>query len=91
MKLTQFCELAALSDELTTYHYKVLFLLISRSMTQAQIAEELGVARQNVNRVCQELTSMNLILCERVEGRNKFLGINKNIKDIGVKGQIKFL
>ena len=90
MKITEYCGMVARLDGLTTYHYKVLFLLMQKSMTQSQMSEELGVMRQNMNKVCKELESMNLITTERTEGRNRFLGINKNMKDVGVKGQLKF-
>lgn len=90
MKVSEYCGVVARMGELTTYHYKVLFLLMEKSMTQSQMAEELGVIRQNMNKVCRELESMNLIVTDRIEGRNKFLAINKSLKNVEVKGQLKF-
>lgn len=89
MKKTELYELYA-SCKFTTYHYKILFLLLKNSYTQKEISNKLGVAKQNINKTCKELLSMDLIKVSKVIGNNKYLEINKNPK-LQIKGQLKIL
>jgi DNA-binding MarR family transcriptional regulator len=83
-------ELLALADGLTTYHYRILFLLLGQDgMTQSKLAEKLDLNRQNCHKVCKELLNRNIIYVSREEGKNKYLSINEKIKDTGIKGQLK--
>lgn len=62
-------------DGLTTYHYKVIFLLLDGSeYTQVQMAELLDSTKQNINKVCQRLYQQDIIHKNHIEGRNVFLG-----------------
>ncbi|MDE6425470.1 MAG: MarR family transcriptional regulator [Ruminococcus sp.] len=70
-------------------------LLLIKSYTQSQLAERLGLKRQNVHRCVKELEEHGYILVDRVEGRNKFIKANTSVKDIHkadeqVKGQLMF-
>lgn len=69
-------------------------LLLTKSYTQAQLADKLGIKRQNVHRCIKELEEHGYISVDRVEGRNKFLKANTSAKDIHnddfVKGQLTF-
>lgn len=91
---TEYLELLATSNFTTAYHYRVLMLLLTGSYTQSQLAERLGLKRQNVHRCVKELEEHGYILVDRVEGRNKFLKANTSAKDIHnddfVKGQLTF-
>lgn len=60
MKSKERFELYATLD-LTTYHDKVIFLLMSKEFTQSQIAEILNVKKQNICSVCRNLKAMGLI------------------------------
>lgn len=83
------CEILAQADGLTTYHYKILLLASTKSMTQTQISEKLGIAKQNCNRACKELLNRDFLIIIKEEGRNKFLATNEKIKDVGIKGQMR--
>lgn len=84
-------EILAMADGLTTYHYRILFLLIGRDeMTQSQLAEKLGINKQNCHKVCKELLNRDMLCISREEGKNKYLRVNDKLKDSGIKGQLKF-
>lgn len=64
---------------LTTYHYKViLYLLGKKESTQSEMSKEFEVSKQNINKVCKELSSMDIIQVKRKEGRNIFWSLNPN-------------
>ena len=56
---------ALANADLGTYHYKVLLLLETKPMTQAQVSEILKIKKQNIK--------MGLLEVDRIEGRNQFL------------------
>ncbi len=78
----EYLELLATSDFATAYHYRVLMLLLTKSYTQSQLAEKLGMKRQNVHRCVKELEEHGYILVDRVEGRNKFIKANTSVSNI---------
>ena len=83
-----FVKLAELKG-LTTYHYKVLFYLMGKKeITQSQIAKELEVSKQNINKVFKELHSMDLIYKHKVEGRNVYWRIHPK-PTFQAKGQLR--
>lgn len=94
----QYFEMFAKSDFATTYHYKIVLLLLATgALTQAQIADELNMKRQNVNRYVKDLLEHGYITVERIEGKNKFLKVVTSIKDIRstnsdevISGQLEF-
>lgn len=94
----QYFEILAKSDFATTYHFKIVLLLLATgALTQAQIANELNMKRQNVNRYVKELLEHGYITVERIEGKNKFLKVVTSIKDIRstnsdevISGQLEF-
>lgn len=91
---TEYLELLATSNFTTAYHYRVLMLLLTGSYTQSQLAEKLGLKRQNVHRCVKELEEHGYILVDRVEGRNKFIKANASVKSIRIadsqlEGQLK--
>lgn len=64
---------------LTTYHYKIIiYLLGKKEATQAEMTLELETSKQNINKVCKDLNSMNIIEVKRKEGRNIFWTLNPN-------------
>ena len=79
---TEYLEMLAASNFFTAYHYRVLMLLLTGSYTQSQLAERLGLKRQNIHRCVKELDEHGYILVDRVEGRNKFIKANTSVKDI---------
>lgn len=79
---TEYLELIATSNFATSYHYRVLLLLLTGSYTQSQLAEKLGLKRQNVHRCVKELEQYGYILIDRVEGRNKFIKANMSVSTI---------
>ena len=79
---TEYLEMLAASNFFTAYHYRILMLLLTGSYTQSQLAERLGLKRQNVHRCVKELDEHGYILVDRVEGRNKFIKANISVKDI---------
>ena len=85
--LDSLCQIYAKSHELTTYHYRVLFLLMKNEMNQAQMTIELETTKQNINKVCKELLQMDLIYISCIEGRNKYYKINEK-PCVQLKGQI---
>lgn len=92
---TEYLELLATSNFTTAYHYRVLMLLLTGSYTQSQLAEKLGLKRQNVHRCVKELEEHGYILVDRIEGRNKFIKANTSVKSIRIadsqlEGQLKF-
>ena len=86
MKENERFELYA-SLNLTTYHYKVILLLMSRELTQTQIAKELDVKKQNIYTACRDLKSMDIIYESTKIGNNVYLALNKSPK-VQVKGQM---
>ncbi|MDE5834594.1 MAG: MarR family transcriptional regulator [Ruminococcus sp.] len=94
----QYFEILAKSDFATTYHYKIVLLLLATgALTQAQLADELNMKRQNVNRYVKDLLEHGYVTVERIEGRNKFLKVVTSIKDIRstnsdevISGQLEF-
>ena len=86
----KYLEFLAKSD-LTTYGYKILLMLNIKPQNQAQLADELGILRQNVNRCVKDLEARNLIEVDRIEGRNKFYKAVTNLKVLSdwIPGQIK--
>lgn len=94
----QYFEMFAKSDFATKYHYKIVLLLLStETLTQAQLADELHMKRQNVNRYVKELLKHGYIKVNRIEGKNKFLEAVTSIKDIrptksdeAISGQLEF-
>lgn len=88
MKIEILRQLAELK-ELTTYHYKVILLLLaSKEATQTQIAKILDVPKQNINRVFRDLVSMNIVIESRKEGTSIFWKLNPK-PNLQVNGQIK--
>lgn len=79
----------ATDSNLKTYHYKVLFLLKTGDMTQANICKELGVSKQNLNKIIKELESIGYIKVHHEEGRNKYYQIDNN-PNLQLKGQQAF-
>lgn len=74
--------------ELTTYHYKViLYLLGKKEATQAEMTQELETSKQNINKVCKDLSSIDIIEIKRKEGRNIFWVLNLN-PTFKAKGQL---
>lgn len=75
--------------ELTTYHYKVILYLDGMGeITQTQMSEYFETTKQNINKVCKDLESMDIIQTKRKEGRNIFRVMNPEPK-FQIKGQIK--
>ena len=64
---------ALATADLGTYHYKVLLLLETKPMTQAQVSEILKIKKQNINKYVSDLKKMGLLEVDRIEGRNQFL------------------
>ena len=64
---------ALANANLGTYHYKVLLLLETKAMTQAQVSEILKIKKQNINKYVSDLKKMGLLEVDRIEGRNQFL------------------
>lgn len=79
---TEYLELLATSNFTTSYHYRVILILMTGTYTQAQLSEKLGIKRQNINRCVKELEEHGYILVDRVEGRNKFIKANTSVKAI---------
>lgn len=74
---------------LTTYHYKViLYLLGKKESTQSEMSKKFEISKQNINKVCKELSSMDIIQVKRKEGRNIFWSLNSN-PTFQHKGQMK--
>ncbi len=76
-------------EGLTTYHYKVILLLLGGSeYTQVQMADMLGSSKQNINKVCQNLYHQDIVLKKRSEGRSVYWGINPK-PSFQMVGQLK--
>ena len=94
----QFFEVLAKSDFATTYHYKIVLVLLAKgTLTQAQLADELTMKRQNVNRYVKDLLEHGYIKVERIEGKNKFLKVVTSVTSItqtkadeAMNGQLEF-
>lgn len=86
MKAKERFELYA-SLDLTTYHYKVIMLLLSKELTQSQIAEILNVKKQNIYSVCRDLKSMGIIYESSRMGNNVYLALHSN-PQVQLKGQM---
>ena len=85
---TDYLELLA-SGNFTTYHYKVMLLLMTGTFTQAQLAAKLGVKAQNVHRCVKELTEHGFIIIDRIEGRNVFLKAEISVRKIKANNKIE--
>lgn len=72
---------------LTTYHYKVILLLMSKEFTQSQIANILNVKKQNIYSVCRDLRSMDIVYEGSRVGNSVYLTLNPQPK-VQLKGQI---
>ena len=68
----------ATDNILKTYHYKVLFLLMQKDRSQSEICSDLGISKQNLNKICKDLLSIGYLSYGEVKGRNKYLRINPN-------------
>ena len=78
---TDYLELLA-DGNFTTYHYKVLCLLMTGTFTQAQLATRLGVKSQNIHRCVKELIEQGFVVVDRTEGRNVFLKAETSVGKI---------
>ena len=87
MRKEDLYNLYATDKSLKTYHFKVLFLLMNNERTQTEICSELGMSKQNLNKICKTLLSIGYISFSRTIGRNKYLKINPN-PIIQIKGQL---
>ena len=67
----EFLKRVALLD-LTATDYKVLLLLLSDKMSQAEIARCLGKQSQNVNRSISNLKSYGIVEVDSVDGRSRY-------------------
>ena len=55
-------------------HYKILFMLYGKSMTQVQLCKELGIKNpQNITKIINHLMSEGVIETDFIVGRNKYL------------------
>lgn len=77
-----FLEMLAMAEFATKYHYKIMLLLMTGAFTQAQIAEKLGMLRQNVNAHIKDLKKNGYIKVDRIEGRNMFLKANTTVSAV---------
>ena len=75
------------SLDLTTYHYKVIFLLMSKEFSQSQIAEILNVKKQNICSVCRDLKTMGIIYESSRLGNSVYLVLNSQ-PQVQAKGQM---
>lgn len=89
MKASERYKLYATLD-LTTYHYKVILLLMTKEYTQSQIADILNVKKQNIHSVCRDLKSMGIIYESSRIGNNVYLALNLH-PEVQIKGQISLL
>ena len=70
----------ATSNFATAYHYRVLLTLLTGTFTQTQISLKLGLKRQNVHRCVKDLEEHGYITVVRIEGRNKYITANTDVK-----------
>lgn len=79
-------------EELKTQHYRILLLLITDKLTQAEISKKLNIKRQNVNKVFKDLVEHGLIEEVDVIGRNKyFKAVDPKKINLNIPGQLKFV
>ncbi|OPJ60668.1 helix-turn-helix domain-containing protein [Clostridium oryzae] len=71
----KFEELATHKD-LTTYDYKIVLLLMSKSFTISMMSERLDINRTNMYSHIRKLEKLNFIKIDRIEGANKFYRLN---------------
>lgn len=76
-----------MDSNMKTYHYKVILLLMERPRTQTELCSELGMQKQNLNKICKDLISIGYLLHGDTIGRNIYLKINPN-PDIQLIGQL---
>ena len=88
--INDYLEYIALQD-LKTYHYKTLLMLLKCPLTQSMISNRLEIRKQNMNKITGDLERLGYIEVDRVEGRNKFYKIITDIEKLhtAMKGQIK--
>lgn len=66
---------------LTPCEYKcILTILEFGECTQIEIANKLGIARQNIHKAIIRLERFGVIIKSRVEGRNIFFTVNNNFE-----------
>lgn len=87
MKKEEIFRQYAYDENLKTYHYKVLFLLLHKDRTQTEMCSELNICKQNINKICRDLLSIGYISYGEVVGRNKYLKINQS-PILQAKGQL---
>lgn len=85
----EFLNITARHKDLTTYHYRIMLLLLERERTQSQISQELDINKQNINKACKDLESLGIIYVSRQEGQMKYLKVDVNLKKLEMKGQLK--
>lgn len=78
-------------QNLKTYHYKTLLLLLKSPLTQSMIGDRLGVRRQNINKITRGLEQLGYIEVDRIEGKNKFYRVVTDMKRLQAvfQGQMK--
>ncbi|MBK5246736.1 MAG: transcriptional regulator [Peptostreptococcaceae bacterium] len=72
---------------LTTYHYKVILLLMTKELTQSQMANALEAKKQNIHSICHDLKSMDIIQEHSRIGNNVYLALNLQ-PQVQAKGQL---
>lgn len=79
------------SQDLNSTDYKILLLLTNGVYTQVQIAQMLGMQRQNIHPSMKKLESMHLVQVDRIEGKNKFFKsiTNADVLKNHIPGQTK--
>ena len=77
---TDYLEFLADGD-FTTYHYKVMLLLLTGTFTQAQLAKRLNIKKQNIGKVVKKLTEQGYIINTRTAGREKYFTANRKFKE----------
>jgi predicted transcriptional regulator len=87
MKKEDLYEIYATNSSLKTYHYKVLLLLMNNERTQSEMCSELGITKQNINKICKDLLSIGYISNGKTVGRNKYLHIDL-CPNPQIKGQV---
>lgn len=81
----------ALLDLNSPYYYKILMLLHTKAYNQAELGRILEMPYQNIYKYIKTLEKENLIVIDRVEGRNKFYRAVTDINKIKAElpGQTK--
>ena len=77
---TDYLEFLADGD-FTTYHYKVMLLLLTGTFTQAQLAKRLNIKKQNIGKVVKKLTEQGYIINTKKIGREKYFTANRKFKE----------